>query len=122
MKPPTNHTDSGMCYYVHSTSSCSLTFMSHHQDCIFPATIDHGHYKEVNGLWTNEVLYECDEGYSLVGQARLSCNSSGWSSPAPQCKGNFSSIFSSWLSRWNCHERIPSKVSSLPEAAGKHLI
>lgn len=55
-------------------------------DCIFPATIDHGHYKEVNGFWTNEVLYECDEGYSLVGQARLSCNSSGWSSPAPQCK------------------------------------
>ncbi|KAF5916573.1 hypothetical protein HPG69_005368 [Diceros bicornis minor] len=57
-------------------------------DCNFPPTIDHGRHKEVDAysLFTYEFIYECDEGYTLVGQARLSCHFSQWSSAAPQCK------------------------------------
>ncbi|XP_004425249.2 PREDICTED: C4b-binding protein alpha chain [Ceratotherium simum simum] len=57
-------------------------------DCNFPPTIDHGRHKEVDAysLFTYEFIYECDEGYTLVGQARLSCRLSQWSSAAPQCK------------------------------------
>ncbi|XP_045693594.1 apolipoprotein R-like isoform X1 [Phyllostomus hastatus] len=33
-----------------------------------------------------EVKYECDEGYTLVGEATLSCSNSRWSALAPQCK------------------------------------
>ncbi|XP_006834266.1 PREDICTED: C4b-binding protein alpha chain-like [Chrysochloris asiatica] len=35
---------------------------------------------------TTEVEYECEEGYVLVGAAKISCRFSRWFSPAPQCK------------------------------------
>lgn len=41
-----------------------------------------------------DVIYKCDKGYTLVGEAKLSCSSSRWSPAAPQCKGNSSSLFS----------------------------
>lgn len=57
------------------------------QDCKFPPTIAHGHYKRnYFNLMKYEIMYECNEGYQLVGEEKLSCSSSGWSSEPPQCK------------------------------------
>uniref|UniRef100_A0ABI7W889 Sushi domain-containing protein n=1 Tax=Felis catus TaxID=9685 RepID=A0ABI7W889_FELCA len=57
--------------------------------CDFPPTIDHGYYVRTQAFSVfarTEVIYKCDKGYTLVGEARLSCSSSGWSPAAPQCK------------------------------------
>ncbi|KAK2086420.1 C4b-binding protein alpha chain [Saguinus oedipus] len=37
-------------------------------------------------MFKDDFTYECDEGYILEGEARLSCRDSQWSAPAPQCK------------------------------------
>ncbi|XP_039081503.1 C4b-binding protein alpha chain-like [Hyaena hyaena] len=86
--PPTNHTGSGVSSILHSTISCSLTFISYHQDCDFPPTVAHGYYERTQAfsVFRTEVIYKCDKGYTLVGEARLSCSSSCWSPAAPQCK------------------------------------
>ena len=34
------------------------------------------------------VQYKCDEGYILIGEEKIACRNSHWSSPGPQCKGN----------------------------------
>lgn len=40
------------------------------------------------------ILYSCDQGYLLVGEAFLLCTHEGtWSQPAPYCKGTVSIIF-----------------------------
>lgn len=36
--------------------------------------------------FTTVVQYECDEGYVLVGNSKITCRNSHWSLPAPQCK------------------------------------
>lgn len=95
MESPAKHTDSGMSCFLHSRSSCFLIFISHHQDCDFPPEVAHGRYEEIIGFRVfiqNEVIYKCDEGYALVGVAKLSCSSSHWTPAAPQCKGNSSSL------------------------------
>ena len=72
-------------------------FYVSHQDCDSPPVIAHGHHKLISsflGLKSGDAIYECDEGYTLVGKNKLSCTSSGWSPAAPQCKGNSSSLFS----------------------------
>ncbi|XP_059269929.1 C4b-binding protein alpha chain-like [Mustela nigripes] len=59
------------------------------QDCDFPPEVAHGYYEETKRLWAfaqNEVIYRCDKGYTLVGEAKLSCCSSHWTPEAPQCK------------------------------------
>ncbi|XP_014447346.1 apolipoprotein R-like [Tupaia chinensis] len=57
-------------------------------DCKFPPTIAHGHHRDVTRsiFSTKEYAYECDEGYTLVGESRISCSSSVWSALAPECK------------------------------------
>ncbi|XP_006888063.1 PREDICTED: C4b-binding protein alpha chain [Elephantulus edwardii] len=54
--------------------------------CDFPPIIAHGHYKKTGGYFTYEFTYECDTGYTLVGQPKITCYSSTWSPPAPECK------------------------------------
>ncbi|XP_007952018.1 C4b-binding protein alpha chain [Orycteropus afer afer] len=54
--------------------------------CDFPPAIAHGRHTDVGSFFRTEVLYECDEGYILVGQARISCSHSVWSPPVPKCK------------------------------------
>ncbi|PNJ00355.1 C4BPA isoform 1 [Pan troglodytes] len=56
--------------------------------CNFHPKIAHGHYKQSSSysFFKEEITYECDKGYILVGQAKLSCSYSRWSAPAPQCK------------------------------------
>ncbi|XP_059269928.1 apolipoprotein R-like [Mustela nigripes] len=57
-------------------------------DCrIFPS-IAHGSHKDVSSFfsYTTVVKYECDEGYVLVGESKITCRNSHWSLPAPQCK------------------------------------
>nr|XP_005540734.2 C4b-binding protein alpha chain isoform X1 [Macaca fascicularis]XP_005540735.2 C4b-binding protein alpha chain isoform X1 [Macaca fascicularis] len=57
-------------------------------NCNFPPKIAHGHYKQasVYSFFKEEIIYECDKGYVLDGQATLSCSNSRWSAPAPRCK------------------------------------
>ncbi|XP_006834268.1 PREDICTED: C4b-binding protein alpha chain-like [Chrysochloris asiatica] len=55
-------------------------------DCDFPPDIAHGHHKKVVSYFSNDIMYECDDGYTLVGQAIISCRYSTWSPPAPVCK------------------------------------
>lgn len=66
------------------TPSCD--HVSHHQNCNFPPTIAHGHHKPSFHLYKTEIVYECDVGYQLVGEAKLSCSYSQWSPEPPQCK------------------------------------
>ncbi|XP_012410667.1 C4b-binding protein alpha chain [Trichechus manatus latirostris] len=56
------------------------------ESCHTPPSIAHGRYKPIQTYYRTEFVYECDEGYTLVGQAKFSCRSSGSSLPAPQCK------------------------------------
>ncbi|XDB58362.1 hypothetical protein AB1E18_011775 [Capra hircus] len=58
------------------------------QGCSAPPEVKHGHFtyieREIFG--TDVVEYECQEGYTLVGEARISCTFINWSPLAPQCK------------------------------------
>uniref|UniRef100_A0A8C5P3C1 Complement component 4 binding protein n=2 Tax=Jaculus jaculus TaxID=51337 RepID=A0A8C5P3C1_JACJA len=56
------------------------------EPCDSPPDIAHGRSQMTSWFFKIEVTYECDEGYQLVGQAKLSCDSSQWSAAAPQCK------------------------------------
>ncbi|KAK1329367.1 hypothetical protein QTO34_011551 [Cnephaeus nilssonii] len=59
------------------------------ESCYYPPVIDHGRHKLTTHTFSfspNEVKYECDKGYILVGNPTLSCSSSRWSGPPPQCK------------------------------------
>ncbi|XP_032734045.1 apolipoprotein R-like isoform X1 [Lontra canadensis] len=59
------------------------------ENCDFPPEVAHGYYEKMRGLHVfieNEVIYRCDKGYTLVGEAKLSCRSSQWTPEAPQCK------------------------------------
>ncbi|KAM8816352.1 apolipoprotein R-like [Rhynchonycteris naso] len=57
-------------------------------DCRMFPSIDHGSHHDVSSFFsfTTVVQYECDEGYVLVGEPKITCRSSQWSSPAPHCK------------------------------------
>ncbi|KAM6217372.1 C4b-binding protein alpha chain-like [Rhynchocyon petersi] len=54
--------------------------------CDFPPDIAHGRFKKHKHYSTIYATYECDAGYTLVGQAKISCRSSKWSAPASKCK------------------------------------
>ncbi|XP_024406852.3 apolipoprotein R [Desmodus rotundus] len=57
-------------------------------DCSNPPRIAHGSHQDMSAFFsfTTVVLYECDEGYVLVGDPKITCRNSQWSSPAPKCK------------------------------------
>ncbi|XP_032734041.1 C4b-binding protein alpha chain-like [Lontra canadensis] len=83
------------CYKKHLEASCqedgtwypkTPTCDDH---CDFPPEVAHGYYEKMRGLQAlikTEVIYRCDKGYTLVGEAKLSCSSSHWTPAAPQCK------------------------------------
>ncbi|XP_063095846.1 apolipoprotein R-like isoform X1 [Cavia porcellus] len=73
---------------VLSSMWCPPVLCGEYKGCPLPPRIAHGHHKRINtySIFKPEVAYECDEGYSLVGQARLTCGYSHWSPEAPQCK------------------------------------
>nr|KAF6413613.1 hypothetical protein HJG59_009789 [Molossus molossus] len=57
------------------------------EGCSSPPFIAHGRHQQTSYIFqTKEIKYECDEGYALVGKPTLTCSSSRWSGPAPQCK------------------------------------
>lgn len=57
-------------------------------DCRLFPTITHGSHRDVSSFFsfTTVVKYECDEGYLLVGEPKISCRNSHWSATAPQCR------------------------------------
>ncbi|XP_037680759.1 C4b-binding protein alpha chain [Choloepus didactylus] len=81
-----------VCYGEHSTATCTEDGMWSPRTpkcvpgCHLPPKIDHGHSKKSGSFWNIQYTYECDIGYTLVGEAKISCDDSGWSPPAPQCK------------------------------------
>ncbi|XP_004470125.1 apolipoprotein R-like [Dasypus novemcinctus] len=50
--------------------------------------VKHGHVREITKRASRMswVTYECDEGYKLVGVAKIPCPVSKWSPAVPQCK------------------------------------
>ncbi|XP_016047209.2 C4b-binding protein alpha chain isoform X1 [Erinaceus europaeus] len=54
--------------------------------CNFPPAIAHGRHKRSRHFFVTRVIYECDQGYSLVGPEELTCGNSGWPKTLPQCK------------------------------------
>uniref|UniRef100_A0A803TLH0 Sushi domain-containing protein n=1 Tax=Anolis carolinensis TaxID=28377 RepID=A0A803TLH0_ANOCA len=50
-----------------------------------------------NFVYNSTVTYQCDDGFSLIGEASLRCttedNVNGWSRPPPECKGDGHSCF-----------------------------
>ncbi|TKC47606.1 hypothetical protein EI555_012429, partial [Monodon monoceros] len=58
------------------------------QDCDMFPSIAHGSYEDVSPIFsfTTVVQYKCDEGYVLVGEEKITCRNSHWSSLVPQCK------------------------------------
>uniref|UniRef100_A0A8C8ECV3 Sushi domain-containing protein n=1 Tax=Otus sunia TaxID=257818 RepID=A0A8C8ECV3_9STRI len=61
--------------------------------CLHPPNITNGKLKgNISNTFSYgaSVSYSCNPGYSLVGNALISCTASGtWSQPPPQCKGVF---------------------------------
>ncbi|XP_028343926.2 apolipoprotein R-like [Physeter macrocephalus] len=57
-------------------------------DCNMFPSIAHGSYEDVSSIlsFTTVVQYKCDEGYVLVGEEKITCRNSHWSSLVPQCK------------------------------------
>ncbi|KAM7054900.1 apolipoprotein R-like [Molossus nigricans] len=58
------------------------------EDCSVSPSIVHGSYHDMSSFFsfTTVLYYTCDEGYILVGEPKITCRNSQWSSPAPQCK------------------------------------
>uniref|UniRef100_A0A8C0PDJ5 Sushi domain-containing protein n=1 Tax=Canis lupus familiaris TaxID=9615 RepID=A0A8C0PDJ5_CANLF len=59
------------------------------ESCDYPPFLPHGYHERVNGFSVfkkEEVIYKCHQGYTLVGEPRLSCSYSRWSPAVPQCK------------------------------------
>ncbi|CAK7310630.1 C4b-binding protein alpha chain [Vulpes lagopus] len=57
-------------------------------NCRVVPCIAHGSHKDVSSFSSHPTVvpYERDEGYILVGQPKIACRNSHWSSPAPECK------------------------------------
>ncbi|XP_055966782.1 apolipoprotein R-like [Sorex fumeus] len=57
-------------------------------DCSLFPVIAHGSGQDMSSFFsfTTVVKYECDEGYILVGEPKISCRNSHWSASAPQCR------------------------------------
>ncbi|XP_012872793.1 PREDICTED: C4b-binding protein alpha chain-like isoform X2 [Dipodomys ordii] len=57
------------------------------KNCQFPPKIAHGVYKLSHGFYSaTEATYTCEEGYSLIGAATLTCGNWQWLPAAPECK------------------------------------
>ncbi|XP_069897715.1 C4b-binding protein alpha chain-like [Dipodomys merriami] len=56
-------------------------------NCQFPPKIAHGAYKLSHTFYSaTEATYTCEEGYSLIGAATLTCGNWQWLPAAPECK------------------------------------
>uniref|UniRef100_A0A452GJR4 Sushi domain-containing protein n=1 Tax=Gopherus agassizii TaxID=38772 RepID=A0A452GJR4_9SAUR len=70
-----------------------LTFFASAIPCLPPPDITHGSHTgqgEEEFSFGSAVIYKCDQGFSLIGNASIHCttkdNNGEWSGPAPECK------------------------------------
>lgn len=57
--------------------------------CGFPADIVNGNYQLLNDSvsYMSQVVYDCEEGYKLIGRAQLTCDlDERWDGPPPRCQ------------------------------------
>lgn len=57
--------------------------------CGYPADISNGGYLLVNDSvgYLSNVVYQCDEGYEMIGRAQLTCDiDERWNGPPPRCE------------------------------------
>ncbi|XP_036609753.1 C4b-binding protein alpha chain [Trichosurus vulpecula] len=57
--------------------------------CTSPKAIANGNYTKTYSAWYNNevhVDYTCNDGYVLIGKAKITCKNSKWSHPFPQCQ------------------------------------
>ncbi|GLV45530.1 uncharacterized protein CBL_02550 [Carabus blaptoides fortunei] len=60
-----------------------------HIQCGYPASILHGSYQLLNDSvgYLSTVVYQCDEGFEMVGRAQLACDiDERWNGPPPRCE------------------------------------
>ncbi|XP_043942801.1 coagulation factor XIII B chain-like [Protopterus annectens] len=64
-----------------------------YKKCLEPPSIGDGKYFPRNNKYDSgdEVEYHCDEGYNLIGSAKVRCEYGKWS-PVPECKGKHAVI------------------------------
>ncbi|XP_011860951.1 PREDICTED: uncharacterized protein LOC105558062 [Vollenhovia emeryi] len=58
-------------------------------ECGYPASIKHGGYTLINNTvsYFSQVLYSCEDGYEMIGRARLTCDiDERWNGPPPRCE------------------------------------
>ncbi|KAG8222315.1 hypothetical protein J437_LFUL001857 [Ladona fulva] len=70
-------------------------------ECGFPADIPNGKYTLINGTvsYLSKVVYNCLDGYKLVGRAQLICDvDERWNGPPPRCQGKGIAVSLSSLS------------------------
>lgn len=61
-------------------------------ECGLPASIPNGAYELINGSvgYLSTVVYNCNEGYEMIGRALLTCDiDERWNGPPPKCEGMF---------------------------------
>lgn len=59
----------------------------HRAECTTPSTIGNGFFRGNSYFYQDNVTYECEEGFRLVGIATLTCTDTAvWSSDAPVCE------------------------------------
>ncbi|XP_072504086.1 apolipoprotein R-like [Notamacropus eugenii] len=66
--------------------SLRLLCLSAEPDCRSPKTIANGNYKMSKGFFYDLVEYSCNDGYVLIGEAKITCGYSGWSHAFPHCQ------------------------------------
>jgi hypothetical protein len=67
-----------------------FTFISQGVHCQNPDAPTNGKVSGNSYFFGDQIQYECEEGFHLVGNDQAVCSENGtWSAEAPQCKGRF---------------------------------
>lgn len=79
--------------------------------CGYPADIVNGEYHLTNGSvgYLSHVVYNCHDGYEMIGRAQLICDiDERWNGPPPRCERKFTSQFFPLLFQY-CGKHLTSK-------------
>ena len=77
-----------LIFSTSTSSSSSSFFYFHSANCRSPGDINHGLKFGSNYTHGKTVRYFCNPGYTLEGEAELTCEDGRWNTDTPKCKGN----------------------------------
>ena len=80
--------------FVYPTFSVIKSFLSVQiqANCRFPGDISHGLKIGNNYKHGKTVRYSCNAGFTLEGEAEVTCEEGTWNTDTPTCKGTFLSL------------------------------